>query len=299
MKIKNEGILDRALRFLLGELLLLLAFFWLGGVWQIAAYILGTIGIFTALSGFCLIYYFFGISTYHPDSKSPNKMLIAGLLVVFVLLAGLGSYYSDFFTRKKFLEDFGRINNDYKQTLFYTGQGKRAEAQDYYGKLNADFPEFQTRYSSYKPVAIRNDKKLNGDLQNVWTAIAGLKENIESGDLTAAHLQLEKIRPVFQDILKRNNFSPLSVALIDFHDSMETVLDYATKKDASGVLGSYTDADIKLKAVEAELNDDSVKQIRMNLDGLLKMAQEGSVQDMPAKGDELKSNFVKLYLKKG
>jgi hypothetical protein len=47
------------------------------------------------------------------------------------------------------------------------------------------------------------------------------KDAVYTGNLPESHLAFEKIRPIFQDILKRNNFSLLAVSLVDFHDVME------------------------------------------------------------------------------
>jgi len=59
-----------------------------------------------------------------------------------------------------------------------------------------------------------------------------LKDKIYTGELKQAHLDLEKVRPIFQDILKRNNFSLLAVYLVDFHDVMEKVIEAADAKNA-------------------------------------------------------------------
>ena len=59
-----------------------------------------------------------------------------------------------------------------------------------------------------------------------------VKEGVKTGDLQQAHLDLEKVRPVFQQLFKRNGFSMLAVALVDFHDSMELILDSANAKNA-------------------------------------------------------------------
>jgi hypothetical protein len=54
-----------------------------------------------------------------------------------------------------------------------------------------------------------------------------------------------------------------------------------------------------LKAVEAENNDAEIQKIRNDLEALHLMAQEGHNDTMAAKGDVLKSSFVKVYLKRG
>jgi hypothetical protein len=128
---------------------------------------------------------------------------------------------------------------------------------------------------------------------------ADVNTRVRSGDLHLAHLDLEKARPVFQNMFKRNGLSMLAVALVDFHDAMELVLDAANKKDAAKLIGLYPQVSDKLKAVEAENNDAEIQEIRNDLEALHLMAQEGHNDTMAAKGDVLKSSFVKVYLKRG
>jgi hypothetical protein len=74
--MKNEGNVDRIIRFFLGIIFFISAFFWFTGIVQIIFYILGTIMIFTAITGFCLVYLLFGISTYRsPKNKSKGKKI--------------------------------------------------------------------------------------------------------------------------------------------------------------------------------------------------------------------------------
>ena len=122
---------------------------------------------------------------------------------------------------------------------------------------------------------------------------------VRTGDLHSAHLDLEKIRPVFQDMFKRNGFSMLAIALVDFHDAMELALDAANTKNSSKVIELYTPISEKLKVVEAEANDAEIQTIRRHLDALLALANEAKSDQLPAKGEELKSSFVKVYLKRG
>jgi hypothetical protein len=60
---RNEGFGDRAIRLALGVALAVLAFF-AGALWlKIAFGVLAGIALFTALTGFCLLYVPFGIDT--------------------------------------------------------------------------------------------------------------------------------------------------------------------------------------------------------------------------------------------
>jgi 2-oxo-4-hydroxy-4-carboxy--5-ureidoimidazoline (OHCU) decarboxylase len=91
----------------------------------------------------------------------------------------------------------------------------------------------------------------------------------------------------------------LAVALVDFHDAMEMVLDAANQKDPAKLVALYPEVSDKLKVVEAELNDAEIQDIRANLDELLTLSKVPHSDALPAKGDSLKSSFVKVYLKRG
>jgi hypothetical protein len=296
--MKNESTLDRLARVLIATSLWLVAYFWVGGVFSIVLYVFGAIMIFTATTGFCLLYKPFGFSTLEWDRKSKKwpKAVMAVLIVI--LLAG-GTYGSLFFTRKFFLEDYNRMNNFYKQTLFLTGQNKRDEAVSNYDKWISELIVFQDKYVQYKPYAIKSDKGFNNDLAQVSLIAFGLGNEVKTGDLATAHKQLEKVRPIFQTILKRNGFSMLAVALVDFHDAMEEVLTPANEKDAAKVIAAFANADTKLKDVEAAANDAEIQAIRKNLDEIKTLAEQGKLDELPAKGAALKGSFVKVYLKRG
>jgi hypothetical protein len=198
-----------------------------------------------------------------------------------------------------FLEDFNRINDPYKKTLFATGQGQRNESINYYENMTSALLAFQEKYKDYRPPAIEFDTQFSGDMMNVSAIISGVKDDVYTGNLTEAHKTLEEVRPIFQKILTRNGLLPLSVALVDFHDTMELVLDAANKKDATKVLEIYPKADEKLRTVEAISSEPGIKAIRTNLDDLMNLAKENKAEELPAKAGELKASYVKVYLATG
>jgi hypothetical protein len=297
--MSNLNTPDRLLRALLGVVLLELAFFWLGGGWQAAAYAAGAIMLATSALRFCPLYRVFGLSTASGATNGSGKTLIAvGAILLLAVVFG-GSYASVFFSRKIFLEDFNVMNNFYKQTLFLTGKNEREKAIANYDKLLPAYEVFQGKYMAYHPYALKRDGQLNSDLVRVAEMLQGVNGLVRTGDLHAAHLDLEKVRPVFQEMFKRNGFSMLSIALVDFHDAMELALDAANAKNASKVIELYTPISEKLKAVEAEANDAEIQTIRGHLDALLALANEAKSDQLAAKGEALKSSFVKVYLKRG
>lgn len=222
--------------------------------------------------------------------------------VAIALLLGValgGSYASNFFTRKLFLEDFNAMNTFYKQTLFLTGKGERDKAIANYEKLLPAYQKFQEKYTAYHPFALRRDTQLAADLSSVTAMLNAVNDGVRNGDLHQAHLDLEKVRPVFQDLFKRNGFSMLSVSLVDFHDAMELMLDAAHAKDAAKISAIYPQVSEKLKAVEAEANDAEIVAIRSNLDDLLSLAKNSKTEQFAAQAERLKSSFIKVYLQRG
>jgi hypothetical protein len=195
-----------------------------------------------------------------------------------------------------FLVDFNSVNTPYKETLFATGQGQRNESIDNYENLTESLTAFQEKYRDFRPSEIKSDKQFSGDMMNVSVIISGVKDDVYTGNLTEAHKKLEEVRPIFQKILTRNGLLPLSVALVDFHDVMETVLDAANNKDAAKVLEVYPKADEKLRTVEAISSEPGIKAIRANLDDIMSLAKENKTEELPAKAGDLKASYVKVYL---
>ena len=298
--MRNINSIDRGLRVFLGALLFELAYFWLAGGWQIGAYVAGGVMVLTALIRFCPVYKLLGIGTTQGSKEENIRGKWAGLfLVALVLFLAGASYASNFFTRKLFVEDFNAMNDHYKQTLFLTGKNEREKAIEKYAMLMPAYHVFQKKYASYKPFALKNDRQFDADLERVNSMLVNVNEIVRVGDLHQAHLDLEKVRPVFQEIFKRNGFSLLAVALVDFHDAMESMLEAANEKNRALLLSLYPQVSEKLKMVEAEANDAEIQLIRKNLDDLFELAKSGQVEQLRAKGDMLKSTFVKTYLQRG
>lgn len=296
--MKNIRPFDRFLRLILGVVFALLGYFWLASPWSWLAYIVAIILFATAALSFCPLYKVLGLKPVSGATPSSATEMAFTALVLAALAVG-GSYASAFFTRKFFLEDFNAMNNFYKQTLFLTGKDQRPEANANYDRLKAAFATFTTKYGSYRPYDLKGDGQLDDDFAAVGKIISDVEPLVISGDLHQAHLDLEKVRPIFQGVFKRNGFSMLAVALVDFHDAMELILTAANARDAAKVTALYPEISDKLKIVEAEANDDEIKAIRTALDDVMATAQSGQLDTLPPKAETLKSSFVKVYLKRG
>ncbi|KKP68631.1 MAG: hypothetical protein UR66_C0004G0031 [Candidatus Moranbacteria bacterium GW2011_GWE1_35_17] len=296
--MKNEGIIERSIQIAISAILFLGAFFWVSGIWQVGLLIGAmAIGVF-AIIGFCPLYVLIGKESLYSVKKITKGKFLFLFVYTFILLSA-GAYGSVFLTKKIFVEDFNAMNKDYKQTLFETGQGKRMESKENYDKLVVSYAIFENKYLVYHPYSLRGDVSFDADLKKIEEIILGAKDGVYNGDLKAMHLEFEKVRPITQDILKRNGFSMLAITLVDFHDSMEKVLDGANAKDAAKVIATYDEANNKLLAVEQEANDVEIQVIRKNLDEILQLAKDGKSDQLPTMAGELKKNFVKVYLIRG
>ena len=91
----------------------------------------------------------------------------------------------------------------------------------------------------------------------------------------------------------------LAVTLVDFHDAMEKIIAAADAKDPATLISAYPEVDGKLKAVEAIANDSEIQNIRAKLEETKTLAEEGRIDLLSDKAAELKSAFVKVYLKRG
>lgn len=228
-----------------------------------------------------------------------NKKITISLLALSLAIIAAGSFGSVVITRKKFLEDFNQMNGYYKQALFLTGQSKRDEAKTQYDLLTTEYARFGAKYSAYRPFAIKKDGQFNADLSTVGNIIESTKDGVYTGDLPATHVKLEAVRPIFQDMFKRNGFSMLSMALVDFHDIMEEIIAVADAKDPKQVLSVYPKVNEALMAVEKEDSSTEIQAIRKNLEELKKLADEGKSSELSGKAAELKTSFIKVYLVKG
>lgn len=297
--MKNLHSLDRFARALTGIALLELGYFWLSGSLAVGVYAVAAVLCVTAMVNFCPLYSLISNRNRSAQTNAPSTIAPSLAFVVLLTAAIGGSYASNFFSRKLFLEDFNAMNDHYKQTLFLTGKNERTKANEKYDLLIPAYAKFQEKYSSYRPYVLKNDGQLPSDLAKVQLILQGVNEQVRTGDLHEAHLALEKVRPVFQEVFKRNGFSMLAVALVDFHDAMELMLDAATAKSADKLVALYPQVNDKLKAIEAESNDPEIQLIRTNLDALLAAASAKAIDALPAAGDTLKTSFVKVYLQRG
>lgn len=296
----NVGTADRFIRIIVGTTALAAGYFWLSGVGQIISYIIGFAALITGLIAYCGLYSLCKKSTCQVSpAKKVSPKITSLLVLLFIVLFAAESYGSMIITRKKFLEAFNHMNGFYKQTLFLTGQSKRNEAIVQYDLFVAAYSDFSNSYAIYRPYVLRKDMKFSQDIQSVQEIIRSVKDGVYSGDLAQTHKKLEEVRPIFQELFKRNGFSMESMALVDFHDLMEKLIASADAKDSAGVLSAYTSASESLQIVEKEDTSEEIGKIRAALEILKKHAEQNMVDVLLKDAAELKKQFIVVYLVKG
>ena len=73
--MKNEGLLDRILRLILGIGSFFIGFYYFDNSWQYLFYVIGLVLLVTAITGYCGIYKLFGISTVKKKIRGSKKFI--------------------------------------------------------------------------------------------------------------------------------------------------------------------------------------------------------------------------------
>ena len=299
ISVRNVSTIGRFYRAIFGEILLLAAFFWVAGLVRVIAYVFSLILIFNALTGFCLVYKIFDISTYiktKEEEYQTKKKLLVIIVIVFIIAGAIASY---FVTKNQFLNDFNRINKDYKKLLVSTSQNNRADSIANYEYLAADYESFYEKYSSYKPYVIRKDKSFGADIKKIKEIIEESKHKIYYGNITSGYIALGSIRPVINDIRRRNKLEGDKAAFSDFYGPMEILIDAAKAGDIQEIERSYPLANEKLKYIESFMNTSEVQSIRINLDNIYTLAKKRELDKLSLRAAELESSYLNAYLKTG
>jgi hypothetical protein len=205
VKNKNIGTLDRLFRVFLAEILIIAGFFWAGMEWQIILFLLAVVLLFQAATGVCGLYGMLKWNTCE-NIKRNNKNLIRASLALILLVAVVGGYASAVLTRDIFMTDLKGVEESYNLTIYYSGKDLGQESISSYEQLKTANAVFQNKYAMYRPFAVMFDGRLSGDMKNISLAVNSSGEDIHMGSLAKAHDNLEKARPIFQAILRRNGF---------------------------------------------------------------------------------------------
>lgn len=282
----NLSTSERVIRSLAGEFMMVLSYFWLTDALQIIFYVIGALLLITGIVGYCSIYQ---LLKNNKNQKCFTHEGIATLIIVMMVFGFAASYLSIFFSDKMFLNDFKTVNNYYKKTLFNTAQDKRTDSITNYEQFMAHLGKFRSKYSHFRPFSIKDDKQFDHDIARIFE-ITSTTEEVYYGDLSKAHKNLETIRPIFAELLKRSHFSLYQESLNDLADQVDVMVEAAENKDKDMILKSYYAADEFLMQVESESQGKST-DVRTKIEELHYLAEKGSLDKLPEKGEELEQSF--------
>lgn len=194
------------MRVFLAELCILIAFFWRTSEWQILLYLVAVVLLVQAATGVCGLYNLLRWNTCEMV-KRKNKNLTAIVLVLAVIIAAIGGYASAVLTRNIFIQDLQSFQEPYSQTMSGLEKGEKADAFASWDRMNSSFSSFERKYSNYRPVAVRFDGQLSGDLQNITYLLRGSKEEISQGNLSQAERDLLKVEAIIEGMKARNGLN--------------------------------------------------------------------------------------------
>jgi hypothetical protein len=204
--VKNLGTTDKLIRIFLAELCILIAFFWVDRAWQMVLYLIAVVMIIQAATGVCGMYNLIGWNTCE-KIKRKDKKLVTGTLALMIIVAGTGGYASAVMTRNILIEEIKSIELPYNLTLSYIDLDQRNESISSYEQFNRSLEVFIKKYSDYRPLAIKFDDKFPQDMQNISSIVAASREDVYSGQFSIANGNLEKVRPILQNIKDRNGLN--------------------------------------------------------------------------------------------
>lgn len=230
------------------------------------------------------------------NKKDKNKIIVA---FVSVVLFSIGlSWWSDKSTMNEYLRDYSVFNDSFKKALYSTGQND-VEAPNLLRELNRQFFLFKEEYTDYLPLRLRLGDEY-GRLINMVDLDISLALTLSADNRNdEAHKKLEQVREKLNTFFKSVNISSFSISLVDFHDQMEKLIDYANNGDLAQIITSYQVADTSLTEVETLSGTNDLLEVRKAFEDFIKSAREGRLEDTKDKAKKMKSEFIKVYLSRG
>ncbi len=237
-----------------------------------------------------------------------KKIIIIASVILSIFLI-VGAIY---ILNHKKQEDFGRkfnnMNEAYKKVLFATGQNQTESAAlmlDY----NTAWSDFYTNYKTNAISPYSSDLKWQASLDSINNIVIFSTDLIDGDNLRDAHLELEKVRQIWQETFKRNDVTMLGFYLTEYHDLMEKAIEQADTKDIVALKDTCNSMKIAWDNVEqtpvnfkeADTLDYNNK-IAANLENINKLCSAVDNSDLEGIKDassKLKGLFIPLYLKYG
>lgn len=236
--------------------------------------------------------------------KKKAKIFLVSSLVIILLIGGF--MFLKHKQSEEFYSTYNLMNEDYKTVLFATGQNKSTSSELIinYEKSWSDF------YSNYLKTSIQPyglDDQWATSLNDINKNLLDAKELIRINKLHDAHLKLEGIRAIWQDVFERNNVSMLGFYMTQFHDIMEQAVDSSQTADFEKldvICKQLDEAWIKVENLNADVkdHDDYANKILIERNDVKVFCENVAQRDsknLNDLSDKLKKDFISVYLKYG
>jgi 4-hydroxy-3-methylbut-2-enyl diphosphate reductase IspH len=238
--------------------------------------------------------------------KKKTKIIVYGILIVALILLIIGGIFIyNQKTKEAFGQSYNNMNVDYKNVLFASGQEK-PETSTLMSNYKKSFQAFYSSYNTNPLSPYSKDIEWKNSLDKISTVIAKADILIKDNKSKEAHLELEKVRQVWQETFKRNNVTMLGFYLTEFHDIMEKAIEESDKKNFEKLYIICVDmnnawAEVVNTQTEFSNNQEYIAKISEETSNVNKFCdavknRQDTVKDLSA---NLKSTFVPFYLKYG
>lgn len=235
--------------------------------------------------------------------KQKTKIITFSILAILLIIGAIAGFkFLEIQKVKNFNKAYNDLNDKYKQALFQTGQNN-SESLSFYQEYESGFTLFKDKYTTSPVTPFDKDNLFNTDLNEISTWNQKALYQINNKEFKEAHLTLEKIRPIWQEIFKRNNFNLFGLYMIDFHDSMEVSTEAETTQE---ILDNCADLNEKWNQVNANLPEVQTDEFKTllkiedtNVKEICSITKITELEQIKKLQGDIKSDFVKLYLKYG
>lgn len=236
-----------------------------------------------------------------------NRKLVISTVSLIILIALVlgGVFIYNRRSQEAFGQSYNQMNADYKSVLFASGQNKNETSLLMVGYKDS-FNLFYERYSTSPITPYNKDKEWKNSLDQVREVIMNSEILIFQNKSKDAHLELEKVRQIWQETFKRNGVTMLGFYLTEFHDIMEKAIEESDKRD-------FEKLDKICLDMNAAWNEVTTTQTEFSLDVDYKdkMGEETKTlasfcdavtkrsDDVKELSGKLKSGFIPFYLRYG
>lgn len=276
------GAADRLIRAIIGEILAILAFFWLGGAWSALVGFLAAALLFTALTGRCRLYPAVGIPAF--QAGRPARLAIAvPLLLAVALLPAIGGYVSARTTTAEFFGDCGRLNSALKKAIYGMESGVTRRGQESsLDPWTAEFERFSGKYGRYRPFVAKYDFRLDDDLADIGGLNRQAETRLSENDRLSAGQALRQAEMIWSGTVLRNRWPASRILSAGFRETARSLATAAETGNAPAVLAAYPLAELELREMETVSPDDpGIRGMRSALDGLMEASRQGHPDEMP------------------